>query len=479
MVEKEKVCFISGKFNVVHAGHLRLFRHAKEIADRLIVGIYVDSYMLDGEIIVPESDRVEGVRSNVWVDEAVIVENLETTLLKYRPDVVLKGKEHYGQVNLEADVVTRYGGVLKFAAGDSRLSSWALLRAETKNQMPVFERSKSFLERHDLSVDSLSSVIESIAEIRVLVIGDLIIDRYVDCQPVGLSSEDPTVVVSPLHERTFIGGAGIVAAHAASLGSNSTFVSVCGDDGPGRGVRDLLANSGVEVEVMVDGDRPTTRKTRYRADNQTLLRVNEFRDHQIDQHVTEKITDCVLSHLPSKDLLIFSDFSYGVFSEEMIREITDAGRKEGLVIAADSQSSSQIGDITKFQNISLITPTEREARLAVRDNRSGLVGISEKVRQATNVDCIPITLGSEGVFLHRPDVDGVGWNDDQVPALNDNPVDVSGAGDAFLVATSMSMACKADIWSAIFIGSLAAACQVGHLGNMPLARDELLAKLNS
>jgi rfaE bifunctional protein kinase chain/domain len=476
---RKKVCFISGKFNVVHAGHLRLFRHAKEIADRLIVGIYIDSYDLDGEILVSEVDRIEGVRSNVWVDQVVIVENIEKTLLQYKPDIVLKGKEHYGQFNVENDIVARYGGALKFAGGDTRLSSWALLQAETDNRKSVLQRSRGFLDRHRLSIDSLSSVIESVAKVRVLVIGDLILDRYIDCQPVGLSSEDPTVVVSPLNEQTFVGGAGIVAAHAASLGASSTFVSVCGDDGPGRSVRDLLVKSGVEVEVMVDADRPTTRKTRYRADNQTLLRVNEFRDHQIDQQLAEKITNCVLNHLPSKDLLIFSDFSYGVFSDEMIRAITDAGRSQGLVMGADSQSSSQIGDITRFSNVSLITPTEREARLAVRDNRSGLVGISEKVKDATNVSCIPITLGSEGVFLHRPDADGKGWSDDQVPALNDSPVDVSGAGDAFLVATSLSLASKADIWSAIFIGSVAAACQVGTLGNTPLRRDELLAKLRS
>ena len=163
----------------------------------------------------------------------------------------------------------------------------------------------------------------------------------------------------------------------------------------------------------------------------------------------------------------------------MIRMITDAGHRHSLIMAADSQSSSQMGDITRFPNVSLITPTEKEARLAVRDNRSGLVGISEKVRQATNVSNIPITLGSEGVFLHRPDSDGKGWVDDQVPALNDSPVDVSGAGDAFLVATAMSMASGADVWSAVLVGSVASACQVGKLGNTPLSRRELSARLRS
>ena len=475
----ETVCFISGKFNVVHAGHLRLFRHAKEISDRLIVGIYADSYDLDGEILVSVSDRIEGVRSNVWVDEVVVVDDLEKTLVDLRPDVILKGKEHSDRSNIEEQIIVQYGGALKFAGGDSRLSSWALLQAEKGEEDSVLDRVTGFFDRHSLSVDSIRSVIESISGLRVLVIGDLIVDRYIDCQPVGLSSEDPTVVVSPLHERTFVGGAGIVAAHAAGLGASATFVSVCGDDDPGRVALNSLMQLGVEAEVFIDSDRPTTRKTRYRADGKTLLRVNEFRDHQIDQHLGDKITNIVLDQLASHDLIIFSDFSYGIFSDEMIRMITDAGHRHSLIMAADSQSSSQMGDITRFPNVSLITPTEKEARLAVRDNRSGLVGISEKVRQATNVSNIPITLGSEGVFLHRPDSDGKGWVDDQVPALNDSPVDVSGAGDAFLVATAMSMASGADVWSAVLVGSVASACQVGKLGNTPLSRRELSARLRS
>jgi len=166
-----------------------------------------------------------------------------------------------------------------------------------------------------------------------------------------------------------------------------------------------------------------------------------------------------------------------MLTDDLIERITHDSRAKGITLAADSQSSSQIGDITRFPNVTLLTPTEREARLAVRDNKSGLVGISEKIRQATNAEFIPITLASEGVFLHRPEEEGRGWTDDQVPTLNDNPVDVSGAGDAFLVSAAMCLAKGADIWSAIFLGSLGAACQVSRVGNVPLLKRELVHRL--
>ena len=130
-------------------------------------------------------------------------------------------------------------------------------------------------KRHFKSVENLSSI-------RALVLGDLIVDRYVDCQPIGMSAEDPTVVVSPIAEEKFIGGAGIVSAHASNLGASTVFVSVRGNDETGVYAETELQRRGVKTEIIADADRPTTQKTRFRANNKTLLRVNELRDHQVD-----------------------------------------------------------------------------------------------------------------------------------------------------------------------------------------------------
>ena len=187
----------------------------------------------------------------------------------------------------------------------------------------------------------------------------------------------------------------------------------------------------------------------------------------------------IRAHIDDCDVLIFSDFGYGLFSDELITAILVQEKRKQIVIAVDSQSSSQIGDISRFKNMTLLTATEREARLAVRDDKSGLVGISEKLRQVTKAKFIPITLASERVFLHRPEAGSGEWTDGQVPAFNQNPVDVSGAGDAFLVSTALALATGADIWASKFIGSISSACQVGRIGNIPLTRDEILGKLTS
>ena len=448
---RKKTCFISGKFNVLHPGHLRLFRHAKEIADRLVVGVYVNSFGGEGEILVPEKERLEGVRANVWVDEVFLVDDLEESIRNLKPEIVLKGKEHERNFNLEKQVVEQVGGVLKFAGGDTRLSASTLIKAEQNSETGVGHQGRDFLKRHDCNSLRLGEFIQSFEGQRVLVVGDLIVDQYVDCHPLGMSAEDPTVVVSPFAERTFLGGAGIIAAHAAKLSGEAKLLSVCGNDAVGQQVTRDLEAAGVNTVLCVDSDRPTTLKTRYRASGKTLLRVNDLRDHQIDGGTAEKLFEAAKNHLSETDVLIFADFSYGVLSDELIDEILNVAKGRDLIVAADSQSSSQIGDISRFKNVTLLSPTEREARLAVRDNKSGLIGISEKLRDVTNAKYIPITLASDGVFLHRPEAIGGEWTDDQVPALNLNPVDVSGAGDAFLVSTALALAVGADIWSSIFL----------------------------
>ena len=473
--QEKKVCLICGKFNVVHPGHLRLFRHAKEISDYLVLGILSDG--LSQEFLLPVADRLEGVRANVWVDDAFVIESsIGEAISVLKPDVVLKGKEHENRRNPEKEAVEKYGGVLRFAGGDSRLSSSILLRAE--QEIRIIRHATDYLQRHNLSQEMLATQIETMSQARVLVIGDLIVDRYIDCQPVGMSAEDPTLVISPLASKTFVGGAGVVAAHAAKLGASAAFVSICGDDEIGETAVTELEKSGVKTSVLIDPDRPTTLKTRYRANSQTLLRVNELRDHQVDQDLSKKLIDRILDHLADSDLVIFSDFSYGFFTESLISETIGAAQKKGLVMAGDSQSSSQIGDVTKFHGLSLLTPTEKEARLVFRDNRMGLIGVSENLQQMTGTQYIPITLGGDGVFLHVSSSKSGGWVDDQIPALNTSPIDVAGAGDAFLVSTALCLTTGADIWTAIYIGSIASACQISRVGNVPVSRDELHQQLS-
>ena len=467
-----RVCLVLGKFNVVHAGHLQIFRHAREICDYLIVGILPDSS--DEDIFFSAQDRLDGVRANTWVSDAfVLVDSPVDTIKALKPHVVLKGKEHEFHENIEQAAVDSYGGVLRFGASSFGLNTSELLRGEGFLRAALIGHADSYLDRRGVSRDELGRVMQQFRGLRALVIGDLILDNYVDCQPLGMSAEDPTIVVSPLASKYFLGGAGIVAAHAAGLGLTTTFISITGQDEEAERCARMLNSYGVSARLFSDHDRPTTLKTRYRASGKTLLRVNRLRDHDIDEAISKKILTEANDRLSEIDVLIVSDFSYGLLDERLVSTLIRTALKHGVLVAADSQSSSQLGDIAKFKGATLITPTEREARLGVRDMRSGLVGISDKLRDLTGCRYCPITLGADGIFLHFVDAESGEAVDDQIPALNSSPVDVSGAGDAFLVTAASSLAAGSSIWTAIYMGSIASAYQVSRLGNIQIKAGEL------
>jgi len=471
------IAFISGKFNVVHPGHLRLFRFAKEISDVLVVGVFADGTAPD--ILLPESERLDGVAAINSVDYAVVLNSsVDEVIRSLKPDCVVKGREHEERHNPEYAELERYGGVIHFVSGDTRISAAALLRSEFSETRALIQHAKEYLNRRGIDRSKLSETVKKMAEIRSIVIGDLIIDEYLDCQPLGLSAEDPTVVVTPLHSNQFLGGAGIVASHAASLGGAASFISVSGEDDAHQWAKDRLEDFGIETFLFSDSSRPTTKKTRYRAEGKTLLRLNQVRDHLISREIQQKISTQFRQELGDADVVIFSDFGYGLFSDEFTESLIKTGASGNLVMSADSQSSSQIGDLSQFRGLTLLTPTEKEARLAVRDRHGGLVQVAHSLKQATDADNVIITLASEGVFMHAQRVGEDSWDDDQIPALNRNPKDVAGAGDAFLVGATLALAAKADIWVAAYVGSLAAALQVNQVGNLPLSSEDLLQVIN-
>ena len=147
-------------------------------------------------------------------------------------------------------------------------------------------------------------------------------------------------------------------------------------------------------------------------------------------------------------------------------------------MVADSQSSSQVGDVSRFKDMMLLTPTEREARLALGDFSSGLVILAEKLRTKTDAKHIALTLGAEGLLAYTPSIHhGNEWITDRLPAFNLAPKDSAGAGDSFLACCSMALGVGADLWQSMYLGSIAAACQVGRVGNIPLQPRDIEIEL--
>ncbi len=473
-----KTAFVYGTFNVLHPGHLRLLRYARDLSDKLIVVVLSDR--IAGHVAhVQENHRLEGLQSLSWIDELFIVDELIVKVIeRLRPDIVVKGKEHESKFNPELSVLENYGGRLIFSSGETNFSSLDLIRKEFVDfDSRSIQLPKEYLLRHQININRLSQLLENFSRLKICVVGDLIIDEYITCQPLGMSQEDPTIVVTPIDSTKFIGGAGIVAAHAAGLGASVHFTSITGKDSTQDYARNELSLVGVNANLFEDDSRPTTLKQRYRSKGKSLLRVSHLHQGAISASLQERLIENIVKNLEDADLLVFSDFNYGCLPQPLVDKIIANAKKRGVFLAADSQSSSQIGDVSRYKGMDLITPTEREARISTRNNEDGLVVLAEILRQQADAKNILLKLGEEGLLIHAGNVQGGEWLTDRIAALNSAAKDVAGAGDSMLIASAMSLACGSNIWEAACLGALAAAVQVGRVGNTPLRNEELLREL--
>lgn len=470
-----KTVFVSGRFNVLHPGHVRLLQFARGCGDRLIVG--VDSDKLAGaESHVPEMLRLEGVRSCSFVDEAFLIhDSIELAIAQLRPAVVVKGREHENRYNAEKVVLDSFGGKLLFSSGEVVFTSSDLIRREFASASThEWCLPSAFMARHGISNERLCEILSQFADLKVLVAGDLIVDEYITCDPLGMSQEDPTLVVKPVDVQRFVGGAGIVAAHAAALGGHSSLMTVVGRDEEAVYARDTLERQNVSVHAMEDPTRPTTLKTRYRCQGKTLLRVSRLHQAPMATEFRKRALEQIDALNQSVDLVVFSDFNYGALPQELVDTLTDSFRRQGATLAADSQSSSQVGDIGRFKQMDLLTPTEREARISTRNSEDGLIVLAERLRSSASAKNVFLKLGEEGALICAEPGPNQPWPPDRIEALNPMPKDVAGAGDSMLIAGAMAMAAGATVWEAACIGSIAAAIQVGRVGNVPIRMQEML-----
>jgi rfaE bifunctional protein kinase chain/domain len=476
---KPRTVFVSGNFNVLHPGHLRLLRFAKEYGAHLTVAVLSDR--LAGSFAhVPEQMRLEGVQSNSWVDEAFIIdEPISEAIARLRPDFVVKGKEHESRFNPESVALERYGGKLLFSSGETIFSSLDLIRKEFRDfDSRSIGLPREYLARHGIEQQRLVTLATQFSNLKVCVVGDLIVDEYITCQPLGMSQEDPTIVVTPIDSVRFIGGAGIVAAHAAGMGASVHLLTIAGADAAREFADKGLREANVQALLLVDDSRPTTLKQRFRCKGKSLLRVSHLHQGAISVDLQAQILAALNRILDDIDVLVFSDFNYGCLPQSLVDKMIQSAEERGVMMAADSQSSSQVGDISRFRGMALLTPTEREARISTRNHQDGLVVLANALQRQSSAKNILLKMGEEGLLIHA----GIGadndWLTDRVGALNTAPKDVAGAGDSLLITSALTLASGGTIWEAACLGSLAAAVQVGRVGNTPLNIDELLRELS-
>jgi len=305
----------------------------------------------------------------------------------------------------------------------------------------------------------------------VLVLGDVMVDRYVSGDAQRLSPEAPIPVLRWQGTRAVPGGAANVAKNVASLGARAILIGVVGDDGAGSAFEACTGgpDQGISVRLAVAAGRPTTVKTRFMSGQHQLLRLDQEETSPIGGVVAEALLDAYASALGEAGVVILSDYSKGVLSDHVLARAISLARAAGLPVIADPKRTS----FSAYAGVSVLTPNEAEAARATGVQAVTDAGAEEAGRLAlgaSGAGAVLVTRSARGLTLVRHGEVPV-----HLPAEAREVADVSGAGDTIVAALAVALAAGSSLAASAAIANTAAGIAVGKQGTATVSHAELCA----
>jgi len=326
----------------------------------------------------------------------------------------------------------------------------------------------------------LVELVQQLGQPRVLVIGDLMLDRYIWGDAARISQEAPVILMQADRREERLGGASSVATMLRALGARVALAGVVGADFDGGRVRQLLTELGIDHEsVLCDPDRPTTVKERYigRAQHrhpQQMIRVDYEDRSPISDEIGKQLFQCIAQQIRKSEIVLISDYDKGVCTPTVLSATIQAAQARQLRTLADPIRGS---DYRKYHGCSAITPNRLEAGLAtgrVLRDRDEVFAAAVQLRESLDLEAAIITLDKDGMALcHR---DG---RQQLFPTRPRQVYDITGAGDMVMSVLGMSLAAGVDYDTAITLANIAGGLEVEKIGVATVTRDEIIRDLLS
>ncbi len=327
-------------------------------------------------------------------------------------------------------------------------------------------------------MQDLIEVMRNLGQPHVLVLGDIMLDRYIWGNAERISQEAPVVLLRADHREERLGGAGSVAMMLRALEAEVTLLGVVGTDAAAERVRELLHQQGIDAAgVQVDPSRPTTLKERYigRAQArhpQQMLRVDYEQRHPLEEAVARKFVAAADSAIRTADIVLISDYDKGVCTPALLEQVIGLARRRGLRVIADPIRG---GDYGKYRGCSALTPNRLEAGLAVGrtlQTSEDALRAAEELLVRYELEAGIVTLDKDGMaFAHGDGRRGL------FPTRPRQVYDITGAGDMVMAMLGLVLASGADYEAAIRLANVAGGLEVERIGVAPVRREEVLADL--
>ena len=314
--------------------------------------------------------------------------------------------------------------------------------------------------------ERLATLLDQIRSVRVLVVGDVILDRYLIGDAERISPEAPVPVVTVEEEHDVAGGAANVAANIAALGGTAQLIGVIGHDTEAAALIEELRALGIATNdlIAVTG-RPTSCKTRIVARGQQVVRIDrEVTNPLADRH-RNALLGAASTALAEADALIIADYDKGTLDAETAAALVNAAKARGVPVVVDPKQRNFFA----YAGATVFKPNRRELERALNTHFSGEDSDLDAARVRVGADHLLLTLGADGMVLVSP-----GKPLKRTPSIARGVFDVSGAGDTVSSVVAVTLGAGATIEEASWVANLAAGVEVGKRGTATVSRDELL-----
>lgn len=316
-----------------------------------------------------------------------------------------------------------------------------------------------------------TALLQKIEGIPVLVVGDIMLDRFVYGDVGRISPEGPIPVFNFKRENIMLGGAGNVVSNLVGLGASARLISVCGADHDARRLESMLKGIGVDASGLIEScDRPTTVKIRYLAGGQHVLRVDYERVTPVVEGLERGVIDAAEAAIPQVKAVILSDYGKGVLTAEVVRAVIRAANRAGVPVLVDPKTD----DFSIYKGADVVCPNRKELSQATAmkvDDDASVIAAGRALLKDSGIKAAVVTRSEDGMTI-----------------LNDGPVvhlktearevyDVSGAGDTVIATIAAALGAGAGLEPAARLANAAAGIVVGKVGTAPIRKEELLTAL--
>ncbi len=473
---KKKIILCHGVFDVLHIGHINHFNSAKKLGDILVVSVTPDKFVRKGpnRPIFPLNLRMQSLSALKSIDyvTANTTETAVNPILEIKPNIYCKGKDyrdeksdHTQNIKREVKAIKSINGKINYTE-DKLFSSSNIINNSNLNLTDVQIKFLRELKNQNKKF-KISNLINSFSDLKVLVIGETMIDEYLYCDALGKSGKEPILAVKNLHSEKFIGGTLSIAKNLSNFCKKVTVLSYVGEK------KEQLKFLKTKLEkninpIMIPKKNSCTIIKRRIIDNinrTKILGLYSLEDHLINKKEEKKIIKILSKIIKEHDLVIVSDYGHGFISDKVAKVIINKSK----FLSVNAQlNAANVGfhTISKYKKADLVIINETEMRHEMRDKSEKTTNLIKKLALKINPKFLTVTSGNQGsITLIKKNKKII-----HCPAFAFKVSDKIGAGDTMLAYLSLAVFKKINTKIGMFISSLAAAFNVENAANSKILK---------